>query len=68
VYEALGLSFEPVTAGAVEDELPGVSVDDVEAALLEELSALYEIEEAELDEETIALARKLRGEHVSPDA
>ncbi len=68
VYETLGLGFDPATAGAVEDELPGISLDDVEAALLEELSVLYEVEEAELDDATIALARELRAEHESPAA
>ena len=66
VYEALGLSFDPATAGSVEDELPGISLDDVEAALLEELSALYDVEQAELDEATLALARELRAEHLAP--
>ena len=68
VYEALGLSFDPVTAGSVEDELPGISLDDVEAALLEELSALYEVEQAELDDATLALARELRADHLAPTA
>jgi lipoate-protein ligase A len=68
VYEALELDFDPATAGSVEDELPGVSLDDVEAVLLEELSQLYEIEEAELDERTIELAHELRAEHESPAA
>jgi octanoyl-[GcvH]:protein N-octanoyltransferase len=68
VYEALDLSFDPATAGSVEDELPDVSLEDVEAALIEELSALYEIEEADLDEATIELARELRAEHLAPGA
>ncbi len=34
VYGALGLDWDPRTVGAVADELPGVSVDAVEAALL----------------------------------
>jgi hypothetical protein len=52
----------------VEDELGEASLDDVEAVLLDELSVLYEIDEAELDEETLALARELRDEHLSPGA
>ena len=68
VYEALGLDFDPVTAGSVEDELPGIALDAVEAALLEELSQLYDIEEADLDERTIELAHELRDEHLSPAA
>jgi lipoate-protein ligase A len=68
VYEALGLEFDPATAGSVEDERPGVALGDVERALLEELGALYEVEEAELDERTVELARELRDEHLAPAA
>ncbi|PYH01486.1 lipoate--protein ligase family protein [Arthrobacter stackebrandtii] len=35
-YAALGLDWDPATAGAVEDLRPGVTVDDVEAAVLAE--------------------------------
>jgi octanoyl-[GcvH]:protein N-octanoyltransferase len=68
VYEALGLGFDPATAGSVEDVLPGVTLDAVEGALIEELSQLYEIDEAELDERTVELAHELRDEHLSPPA
>ncbi|MGG7441762.1 lipoate--protein ligase family protein [Zafaria sp. J156] len=34
VYAAMGLPLDPATAGAVEDLVPGVTVADVEAALL----------------------------------
>ena len=33
VYGALGIAFEPATAGALEDVAPGVVVEDVLAAL-----------------------------------
>jgi octanoyl-[GcvH]:protein N-octanoyltransferase len=68
VYEALGLDFDPATAGSVEDALPGATLDAVEAALLDELSQLYDIEDAELDDQTIERAYKLRDEHMSPAA
>jgi octanoyl-[GcvH]:protein N-octanoyltransferase len=68
VYAALGLDFDPDTAGGVEDALPGATLDQVEAALLEGLSQLYEIEDAELDDRTIELAHELRDEHRSPPA
>ena len=35
VYAALGLAFDPATAAAVEDVAPGVTVDDVERAVVE---------------------------------
>jgi hypothetical protein len=39
VYAAMGLPFAPETAGAVEDEAPGVTRVDVAEALLAELRA-----------------------------
>jgi octanoyl-[GcvH]:protein N-octanoyltransferase len=66
VYEALGLEWDPVTAGAVADELPAVSLDDVEEALMDELRGRYDVEEAELDAVTLEMARRLAPEHKSP--
>jgi lipoate-protein ligase A len=66
VYEALELAWDPVTAGAVEDEVDGTTGDPwtaVRDALLAEYGREYEIVEAELDPETIALARRLAPEH-----
>lgn len=34
VYAALGLDWDPATAGAAEDLVPGLTMDDAEAALL----------------------------------
>jgi octanoyl-[GcvH]:protein N-octanoyltransferase len=61
VYEALGLGFDPATAGDA-----GVSLDEVEAAVRAEYAADYRLVEAELDGDTLALARRLRPEHLSP--
>jgi octanoyl-[GcvH]:protein N-octanoyltransferase len=66
VYEALGLEFDPATAGAVEDELPPVSMDEVEESLMEGLSSGYSVTEERLDRETLDLARKLAPEHIAP--
>jgi octanoyl-[GcvH]:protein N-octanoyltransferase len=60
VYAALGLDWDPATAGSA-----GTSVDELEAAILAEYAELYELEEGELDGETLALARRLRPEHLS---
>ncbi len=65
VYEALGLDWRPETAGSLDDEVPGVSWDAVCAALEAEYAALYELEPAELDAETLALAEQLAPEHRS---
>lgn len=63
VYDALGLEWDPATAGSVEDELPGVPPKAVEQALVEELAERYELVEADVDAATIALARRLAPEH-----
>jgi octanoyl-[GcvH]:protein N-octanoyltransferase len=66
VYQALGLDWNPSTAGAVADEVEGITLDDAERALIEQLDALYELEEAPLDRDTLAIARRLAPEHRSP--
>ncbi len=56
VHEALGLPWDPATAGAADDLLPGVTVDDVEAALLARLASGSELSPIELDAPTLELA------------
>jgi hypothetical protein len=59
VYAALGLKWDDATAGAVDAEVPGVTVDAVEQAVL----AAYADPPAEpLDADTMALARRLEPE------
>ena len=60
VYEALGLDWDPATAGAVADEVSGVTWDEVAAALQAELP---EHTEAQLDQATLSLAQELEPEH-----
>jgi hypothetical protein len=59
VYAALELDWDEATAGAVDEEVPGVTTDDVERAVIASFGAL---EEAALDPETLALARELEAE------
>jgi octanoyl-[GcvH]:protein N-octanoyltransferase len=66
VYEALELAWEPATAGAVQDEGDGATPDPwtaVRDAVLAEYGRDYELVEAELDPETVALAHQLAAEH-----
>jgi octanoyl-[GcvH]:protein N-octanoyltransferase len=69
VYEALGVDWDPAAVGAVAEEL-GSDGDSIWAglcdALVEEYAREHEIEEAELDSETLALARRLAEEHRAP--
>jgi octanoyl-[GcvH]:protein N-octanoyltransferase len=66
VYDALGLDWLPETTGSLADEVPGIGWADVGAALEAEYAALYELEPVDLDAETLALARQLAPEHLSP--
>lgn len=61
VYEALGLDWDPATAGAVADEAPGVTWEDAAQALIAELPAF---EAAELGATTLANAQLLAAEHL----
>jgi octanoyl-[GcvH]:protein N-octanoyltransferase len=61
VNAALGLEWDPATAGAAEDEVPGLAVDDVERAVLDAYAAAGDgpLRPAELDAATVARAREL---------
>jgi octanoyl-[GcvH]:protein N-octanoyltransferase len=63
VYEALGLEWDPGTAGAVDDEVPGMSWDDVAKAILERLAASYGLVEERLTPQIITRARELQPMH-----
>jgi lipoate-protein ligase A len=62
-YRALELAWDPATAGAVEDEVPGADLDAAEEAILAELAERFELVEAKLDEATLARAAQLTAEH-----
>jgi octanoyl-[GcvH]:protein N-octanoyltransferase len=60
VYEALGLEWDPATSGSVAGELGReVEVDDVVDALTARLDRDNVVTEAELDDDTLALARRM---------
>jgi lipoate-protein ligase A len=63
VYAALGIAWDPRTAGALDAVAPGVATADVEAALLRAVGAADPLE---LDDETLALAGRLEGAHRAP--
>lgn len=75
VYDALGLDWDPATAGSVEDELAGAGPAGVasdwlaraEEAIVAELAARHELVEAGLDEPTLALAAELEPRHSPPE-
>jgi lipoate-protein ligase A len=63
VYRALELEWDPATAGSLEDEVPGLSWEDAEAAILRRFAARDELVEADLPSEALALARSLEPRH-----
>jgi octanoyl-[GcvH]:protein N-octanoyltransferase len=63
VYDALGLAWDPETAGSVEDEVGPVSLADAEEALLAELAGSFDLSEDGFDPETLALAAELEPGH-----
>lgn len=66
VYDALGLEWDPATAGALEDVLPGVGLQDVEEAVLAELEESRQLVPARPSADLMTLARELASEHLSP--
>jgi octanoyl-[GcvH]:protein N-octanoyltransferase len=63
VYEALGLDWNPETAGSVEDEVPGVKWDEAETAIEKAFAARFDMEDGGVTEGTLALARDLAPRH-----
>lgn len=66
VYGALGLAFEPTTVGSLEDELPEVTRDRVETALLERIEAEAELFPVALDAATAESAASRAARFRSP--
>ena len=63
VYGALGLEWRPEVTGSVQTEDPALGWERVAAALVDEYARDHELVEAQLDDETLALARTLAPEH-----
>jgi octanoyl-[GcvH]:protein N-octanoyltransferase len=65
VYAALGLDWDLATAASVADEVPDVTLADVEEAIVAELGGRFELIDTDLDPETLALAARLEADHVT---
>ncbi len=57
VYRELGLAFDRMTTGSLEDRLPGIGLADVEGALIGQLSRDHELLPRMLDPTTLEIAR-----------
>jgi lipoate-protein ligase A len=65
-YQALGLDWDPATAGSIQDESGTVTVDEAANAILTRLAERYELSDTDLDPETLALAERLESDHAVP--
>lgn len=63
IYAQLGLSWEPRTVGAVTDENPAITIDDVRGALLAEYGRRYRLTPAALTATELAAGRRLLTRH-----
>jgi octanoyl-[GcvH]:protein N-octanoyltransferase len=63
VYDALELEWDRATVGSLEDEAPGTTVENAEAAILGAFAARYELAEADVPEAVPVLARELAPRH-----
>jgi octanoyl-[GcvH]:protein N-octanoyltransferase len=63
VYEALGLVWDPATTGSVEDELPGISWDEVAEAVLTRFRKSYDLVEESLAPDILTRAQGLQQDH-----
>jgi lipoate-protein ligase A len=65
VYEALELDWDPETAGALEDSLPGVELHQVRTAILDEIALVATIEIGDLSHDVRAMGRRLSTAHAA---
>ena len=66
IYRELGIAWRPETAGAVAEEVPGVSPEDLEEALLKRLRRDSDLEDRELDAESRSAALSAAPRFASP--
>ena len=63
VYSALGLAWDPATAGALTDIVPGLSLHDVASAIVAELGTRGAVADGAIDPATVTLAQALAPDH-----
>lgn len=63
VYRELELEWDPATAGAIDDDVPGATLDAVEQAIRSVYGGRWDLTAGELDPETLGRAERLRPRH-----
>ena len=66
VYAALELHFNPATSGDLTGAAPGITREDVMAAIVTEFDRRNGLEADRIDEATLSLAEELEPTHLSP--
>lgn len=65
VYKALGLAWDPATAGSLQDEGPGLRYEDAAQAVLAQFTATYDIVQAPMPPQALFLAGELEAAHLA---
>lgn len=65
VYRALGLSWNPATAGALNDLRPEVGLDQVQNLVVDELSRRFVVDHTTLDQDLVTAGLNLAPRHVA---
>jgi len=65
VYQALGLAWDPATVGSLASEVPGVTWESAEGAILARFAQAFELEEDSLPASVIELAKSLEPHHLA---
>jgi lipoate-protein ligase A len=66
VYAALGLVWDPGTAGALAESIPGLTMAETAEAVFAEVALLGRTVVTDHDPKTVALAESMASEHLSP--
>lgn len=64
VYRALGLDWDPRTAGSLADRSPGLTVEKVSEAIESELERFFRVEDGEIPEHVIERSKPLVDQHL----
>jgi octanoyl-[GcvH]:protein N-octanoyltransferase len=59
VYAALGLEWDPATAGSVQDEVPGTGWETVAEAIIDRFADRFDLDEGSLPDGVLVRAREL---------
>lgn len=63
VYAALGLDWEPATVGSLEDEVPGLTWERAQEAVVDAFDRRFDLIERDLPGDVLRLAGQLRARH-----